>query len=376
MIRVEAAEGVTVTRNTAELVTYSDNPAETFPYGFRTSGTQFFDVYVPQTGVAAVASLTIRQCAGVDGYSRMQWHNGSEWVETDPAVYPVSGCLEMTITGETAPAISDLTGCRFMTGKLKSSGGGGWDPVLLYVIIEPQDSGLVSSLETEDIYCPEQCLARIAYGSSVTLEATPATGYALEAWQGCSSVENDQCTATMRGNQVITAGFTESARTTTTSTPPGGDTTTTAPVPDQTTTSTTLPVTATSTTTTGMPDTTTSTTTTQPGGETTTTTIQTQPSTTTTAAASNELVSIIPDRLLCGWLVPRNIVMLLEAKEPFVLEDVFLLELDEAITPVLPLYYENWMLVPAVLWPNTAGTCNVYSCGCTRQIVIEQDWLP
>jgi len=376
MIEVAAAAGVTVTRNTAELATYSENPAATFPYGFRTSGAQFFDVYVPQAGATSIQSLTIRQCEGVDGYSRLRWHNGSDWVETVPGAMPRNGCLEMTITGETEPAISDLTGSFFMAGKLTSSGGGGWDPPLLYVIIEPEGGGLVTSLETGDIYCPEECLARIAYGLTVTLEATAAPGYAFDSWQGCAAAEQDQCTVTMKGNQVITAGFKEASGNTTTSIPSGSDTTTTTPAPDQTTTTTTLPVTPTSTTTTGMPDTTTSTTTTQPGGQTTTTTTATQTSTTTTAAAANELVSVTPASLLCGWLLPRSIVIVLEAKKPFVLEDLFLLEFDGAITPVLPLYYENRMLVIGVLWPNTAGTCDVTVCGGTKQIEIVQDWLP
>ena len=56
------------------------------------------------------------------------------------------------------------------------------------------------------IACPPTCTAALRAGTSVTLEATPATGYAFAGWAGpCSG--KGSCTLTLTGDTGVTAAF-------------------------------------------------------------------------------------------------------------------------------------------------------------------------
>jgi hypothetical protein len=49
--------------------------------------------------------------------------------------------------------------------------------------------------------------ASFSQGTSVTLTATPASGYQLAGWQGCDRVSGSQCSVTMNANRTVTATF-------------------------------------------------------------------------------------------------------------------------------------------------------------------------
>ena len=156
------------------------------------------------------------------------------------------------------------------------------------------------------------------------------------------------------------------------------NTTTTTVAPDTTTT------TAPHTTTTVSPDTTTTApgqaTTTVP--ETTTTTAEIVPETTTSSSTTTtapvcELTGIDPETLLCGWLFPHPVLLTVEAAVPFTWEDIWAIDMGEAILPIISLPVNTKMNVLGVLWPNTPGEYEVKIGECEgRQIVVEQDWLP
>lgn len=57
------------------------------------------------------------------------------------------------------------------------------------------------------ISCGATCSAPYWYGTSVTLTATPASGYRLSSWTNCPSISTDTCTASMTTNRTITANF-------------------------------------------------------------------------------------------------------------------------------------------------------------------------
>jgi uncharacterized delta-60 repeat protein len=79
-------------------------------------------------------------------------------------------------------------------------------PVL--VSINPSGAGTVTS-NPQGIDCPTTCEASFAEGSTVTLTANANTGYQFDSWNGCDSVNGNQCTLTMNASKNVTATFTQ-----------------------------------------------------------------------------------------------------------------------------------------------------------------------
>jgi len=231
------------------------------------------------------------------------------------------------------------------TTTTSGGGGGGTSSVMLSVSLEPSGAGMVNG---GDISCPEACTARIKKGTLVSLEAVPEEGYNFIVWLGCSEQDGDTCTINMTGNTDVTAYFAPSPQTSTTTAPP---TTTTTSQP-----TTTIPAT---------------TTTVQP-----TTTIPAA-TTTTTAPTGPVITAIEPEIFKCGWLLPRLVFFSVAASEPFTPEDAWAVDIGSAITPFLCVPVDSSMYILGIVWPNTAGTCDLSIGECTGgQIEIEYDELP
>jgi len=74
------------------------------------------------------------------------------------------------------------------------------------VSINPPGAGTVTS-NPPGINCPTTCQWNFAEGSTVTLTANANTGYLFDSWQGCDSVNGNQCTLTMNASKTCTATF-------------------------------------------------------------------------------------------------------------------------------------------------------------------------
>ncbi len=67
-------------------------------------------------------------------------------------------------------------------------------------------SGTVTSSPL-GINCGSDCQESYAYGTLVTLTATPASGSTFAGWANCDSPSGNQCTMTMNTNKTVTATF-------------------------------------------------------------------------------------------------------------------------------------------------------------------------
>jgi len=81
-----------------------------------------------------------------------------------------------------------------------------WQSVLDAVeTVSTSGTGLVTSPNL--IYCGTYCSAKLIDGASVTLTASPHTGWALERWTNCPAPEGDRCTVPMNADRSIEAVF-------------------------------------------------------------------------------------------------------------------------------------------------------------------------
>ncbi len=72
--------------------------------------------------------------------------------------------------------------------------------------VSPTGSGTVTSSDGT-INCPTVCSANYATGTTVTLTATPAGGWAFTGWGGCDIAQGSVCTVHMISGRNVTATF-------------------------------------------------------------------------------------------------------------------------------------------------------------------------
>jgi hypothetical protein len=85
-------------------------------------------------------------------------------------------------------------------------GGGGSTPPATYVLsVSGSSQGVVSS-SPAGINCGATCSTSLADGTSVTLTATPQSGYSFSGWGGACS-GTGTCTLTMNSDKAVTATF-------------------------------------------------------------------------------------------------------------------------------------------------------------------------
>jgi len=106
-----------------------------------------------------------------------------------------TGAVSVTTPGGTASSASNFTVTETLT--LTKLGTG---------------SGTVTSTSnpagSSGISCGGACSAVYAYGTVVTLTATPTVGSSFTAWAGCDSTSGTTCTVTMSTARSVTATFT------------------------------------------------------------------------------------------------------------------------------------------------------------------------
>ena len=72
--------------------------------------------------------------------------------------------------------------------------------------VSKNGSGTVTS-SPSGINCGNTCSAQFNRGTSVTLTASPASGYYFSSWTGCDSTFGNTCSITMNSNKSVTATF-------------------------------------------------------------------------------------------------------------------------------------------------------------------------
>ena len=102
--------------HTITTVTYTENPCCSCP--FSNEGC-YYDIHLDNTD--GVTSLAVEFCPALEGEIISYW-DGAGWVAASNQVY-ADGCITVTITDETVPSLSELTGTPFGQGFLSPVGG-------------------------------------------------------------------------------------------------------------------------------------------------------------------------------------------------------------------------------------------------------------
>src|SRR5439155_4005200 len=123
----------------------------------------------------------------------------------DQATYAPGSTVTLTATPATGYAFSNWSGDASgttnpltVTVAANKSITANFVGYQVTVAIAPPSSGTVSKNPDQATYAP---------GSTVTLTATPATGYAFSNWSGDASGTTNPLTVTMAANKSITANF-------------------------------------------------------------------------------------------------------------------------------------------------------------------------
>ena len=95
---------------------YAENPGGACPF---ISEGSYYDIHLDSA--ANVTSLTVQFCPAYENEVIYFW-NGTAWVAASNQVYS-GGCIVVTITNDTQPSLSDLTGTPFGQGFVAPVGG-------------------------------------------------------------------------------------------------------------------------------------------------------------------------------------------------------------------------------------------------------------
>lgn len=102
--------------HTITVAKYGSNPGGSAPFS---SEGSYYDIHLDDA--TNVTSLTVQFCPAHENESICYW-DGSSWVVCSDQVYS-DGCIVVTITDDTQPSLSDLTGLPFGKGFIIPVGG-------------------------------------------------------------------------------------------------------------------------------------------------------------------------------------------------------------------------------------------------------------
>lgn len=156
------------------------------------SGDIFFDV-----PFLSEPSVVITRCAGIT-----QDETVAKYVKPQESVYVNKSSFKLSVFREVTDMVAELRYNWIAIGKVDWSGDGGGDEVEycnIRTTISPEGTGTTTGA------------GNYAKGSTVTLNATPASGYAFEGWYiGSSKItSNASYNITVTSDTIYTAKFVE-----------------------------------------------------------------------------------------------------------------------------------------------------------------------
>lgn len=162
---------------------------------------ELFDVSMSVSGSGSISSTTGANCSSGTCVDTLP--SGSNLTLTaTPAAGQVfdswSGCP--SISGNTC-VISNLTSDVSVTATFVLD-----VDTLTVNRLGPSGAGTVSS-SPAGISCGSTCSHSFAAGTSVTLTATPASGFAFSSWSGCSSSTGNTCVVNLSSDRTVSATF-------------------------------------------------------------------------------------------------------------------------------------------------------------------------
>lgn len=139
--------------------------------------------------VPAGTAVTLTATGGINGYGFAGWSGCSSVAGAQCSVTVTSNRL---VTATYAAPVTP-------------------PPTTLYTLVTSVSGGQGTIAGTDNaIACASNagtCSVSLAAGTSATLSATPATGYAFVGWSGCSSVSGGLCTVVVSQSTLVTGRF-------------------------------------------------------------------------------------------------------------------------------------------------------------------------
>ncbi len=134
--------------------------------------------------------------------------------------YPAGATVNLQATANSGYAFSSWTGSVATSGSAATtvvmngpqSVTASFAPqFVLNASVTPGNGGTITgTVGGQNFNCSSTCSATGTGGSSVTLTAAPASGYAFSSWTGCASTSGASCTVTLSGTVSVSATFTSS----------------------------------------------------------------------------------------------------------------------------------------------------------------------
>jgi hypothetical protein len=139
------------------------------------------------------------------GYEFARWDDNGAGILSDPTANPLDFSIQENVSltaifapieGPTLDISIQPPGSGSVSGEIATS-----------PIIDPETGEPVSPGTGSAFSCPDQCSLSIPAESSVTLTATPNSGYEFSGWQGVEEVSGTSAILIMEADRQVTANF-------------------------------------------------------------------------------------------------------------------------------------------------------------------------
>jgi hypothetical protein len=198
----DRAAAIAVDRNDALHIVFFDAP-NTVKYATNASGSWQNEVAAPNAFRPAIAvdpndTVHLLYWTRSDGVLTYARRSGGQWITS--AIDAISGEGVNDIVVDTAGRIH-IAYYDHDRGLVKYA-------TALAADIGPRNELTVNvsgsgSISGPEIACPENCTASFPFGTRVELVASPAPGFRVDSWTGCSAVAGTLCTVVMTESHAV-----------------------------------------------------------------------------------------------------------------------------------------------------------------------------